>query len=64
MSNPTATEVVVTSCPAHGVRVTSDLPSARAYGIVARACMSGDHVCHGTLGLDCWVCCDEMEVCA
>jgi hypothetical protein len=60
-------EYVVTDCPDHGVKVTSDFASFRVYVDAARECdpRTVDHTrAHGRLapGVSCWECCPKMVI--
>lgn len=67
MTNTTETEFLVTSCPNHGVRVTSDFYSALVYVEAALVCLTmllntDDHALTHLDQTDCWVCCDQMVI--
>lgn len=54
-------DLIVTACPTHGLKVTADPASHRHYVEVARGHLeAGPH--HDDEGLECWVCCPDMEI--
>ena len=60
-TTPPADDLVVTTCPDHGVKVTTDAESHRRYVANAHACREAGPHDDGP-GLSCWVCCDDMVI--
>jgi hypothetical protein len=64
----TATDLLVTDCPDHGVKVTTDLTSQAVYSGLAYSCShemefdpKGHALDHAVAGDDCWACCPKMR---
>lgn len=61
MTTNQSDDLVVTACPTHGLKVTGDAASHRAYVVIARGHLEAG-AGHDDEGLECWVCCPDMVI--